>query len=51
MALTQMNVLWRELEELGYCADDVGELVDLALATMAQLDEVKKCLARGRKKR
>lgn len=49
MALTQANVLWRELEELGACADDVGELVDLILATLAQLDEVKKCLSRSRR--
>jgi hypothetical protein len=49
MALTQANVLWREVEmgELERCAVEVGEFVDLLLAAMAQLDEVKKCLSRS----
>lgn len=49
MALTQANVLWRETEmgELEGCAGEVGEFVDLLLAAMAQLDEVKKCLSRS----
>lgn len=56
-ALAQATVWWTELgmefpagSKAEKCADDAGELVDLIVASMAQLEEIEDCMSRVRKR-
>lgn len=46
--LSAATVLWHELAGEGCkCEGEAEELVDLLIATLAQLDQLQKCLGKG----
>lgn len=49
-ALSASTVLWTEVGALpgAKCDDDAGELVDMLVAAMVQLDELNECLKRSK---
>lgn len=47
-ALSASTVLWHELAGEGCkCESEAEQLVDLIIATLAQLDQLQKCLGKG----
>ena len=45
--LSASTVLWHELAGEGKCEADAEQLVDLVIASLAQLDQLQKCVGKG----